>query len=151
MNTLAEFKAREVELREVTRKWIEAEDKKYREIEATNIAKANKPIRHPKGMDFDRTTRRFLWSDAIYCKDKGTEPFKMVFYPDTDPYEDDFFQLMMDSQGCTRANNKIDPKTKNPYWDEETVEAGETWDWLNNIFNEEFRKVCPDIQDVLEG
>lgn len=135
MRTLKDFQPREAELREVTRKWIEARDKRYREVEATHIAQANKPIRHPKGRSFDRNSREFLWNDFFWCQDGGSEPFQEFF-----EVEDEELSEMADCQGCEDG----DP-------DDESTEYGKVWAWFTNIFNEEFVKVCPDLKHVLDG
>jgi hypothetical protein len=120
------FASREAEFRDFTRRWIEQQDERYREIETTKVAQS-KPIRHPKGQRADRHSREFLWSDALWCQDRHSEPFELFFSD-----EDKFVTDMLDHQGCDD-------------------ELGQTWDWLTEIFNDEFRKACPDIAHVLEG
>ena len=127
MKTLAEMKQQEAEFREFTRKWIEEQDKHYREMEQTEIAKKNQPIRHPKGKTHNRADRRYFWGDALFCQDLHSEPFELFFLK-----EDEDISEVADDQGTDSENGQI-------------------WEWFTNIFNEEFVKVCPDIKEVLKG
>ena len=131
MKTLTDFTGKEQEFRKFTHDWIAVKDKRFQETEA--LAQSNKPLRHPKGETHRMTDRKYLWSDLLWCQDRHTEPFELFFYTeDEDPEDDEFFNEMLESQGTDS-------------------EAGKVWDWLTNIFNEEFVKVCPDIKHVLEG
>jgi len=128
---LSDFTKDEAAFREHTRKWILHTDEGFRKVEATKVAES-KPIRHPQGKEFNRHSREYLWRDALWCQDRHSEPFELFFYDGEDPYDDEFFSEMIDSQGCETP-------------------AGQAWEWLTNIFNEEFVKALPELKHVLEG
>jgi hypothetical protein len=80
------------------------------------------PLRHPPtAKDNDGFSLEHLWSDAIWCGDCTLDPLTEFFDLDMD---DEVFENM----GC-----------------------GETADWANEIFNDEFKAVLPKLAHVLEG
>lgn len=116
------FKKREAELREATRKLIEAEDKVFRQIEP--LTKGQKLPRHPHGKDA-QAEREGFWNDAIWCQDITLDPLELVFSVDLGDDGEEFYEYVS--------------------------EGGEVIDWANDIFSEEFEKICPDLVHLLEG
>lgn len=123
-NIPGKYKVCEQEFREATRAWIEKQNKGYTRTEA-GIVKDAKPLRHPKGVEHKRHTLEYLWSDAIWCQDCTLDPLCEFFELD---FDDGEYQEIMDNQGCDGVA-----------------------DWANQIFNDEFKAVLPNLAHVLEG
>jgi hypothetical protein len=131
MTAFEKFQKHEAAFRENTRMWILAQDQMYRKIAATEVA-GSKPIRHPRGQTHTRHTREYLWSDALWCGDRTSEPLELFFFDADDMIDGVSLDEIFESQGTD-------------------TEAGKIWEWSQLIFNEEFKKACPDIAHVLEG
>lgn len=75
----ASMKAREKEFREATKRWILNRDAGYKRNAQTEFAKKNKPIRHPKGKEYDQATYEYFWEDGLFCGTDGTDPLEEFF------------------------------------------------------------------------
>jgi len=90
-------------------------------LKSAEKLKGATPMRHPKGAEHRQHNVEFFWSDAIWCGDCTLDPLTEFFELEM---EDEIFE----NQGC-----------------------GETADWANEIFNDEFKAVLPELTHVLEG
>ena len=66
---VVEITKRQAEYKKFLRKMIRATDARYRKTEKESLARANRPVRHPKGQTFQANDREFLWNDAVWCGD----------------------------------------------------------------------------------
>ena len=90
-------------------------------LKSAEKLKGATPMRHPNGAAHREHNVEFFWSDAIWCGDCTLDPLAEFF-------ELDVNNEIFENQGC-----------------------GETADWANEIFNDEFKAVLPELAHVLEG
>lgn len=122
MPTLELAKEREDAYRAALRKWLQENDARFRDAEAR--ASHVTPLRRPRGDEFERHTRRYFWTDALWCQDRGFDVFQELFEV-TDQEISDLFEYGGDLNTLR--------------------------EWGQTVFEEEFRAAFPDLADVLEG
>lgn len=124
------LKSKQAEIEETTRKWILATDASYQESEKQLADAESAPLRHPRGESHDRHNRKYLWSDALWCQDRGFEPLELWLGEHHPDDVEDFDAWLFDSEG-----------------------GEEIMQWFNeDVFNEVFRRVMPvELHSVLEG